>query len=222
MLGNLQLISNLMGRGFTAPPTSPDLKESGGPLKGERLHLMEKPQFPFLAAGPLDPWMPCVLHKARLCLCVPQKPAPVGERLQAVPEASSRPQVIGPWPPQASPSPRVPQLPLAQRDMHLQSVLEGGIPLPAWTGSDPRWLQPMGVARGPVSSAALGCVQDASSSPPRPSRVSPRGKNLFTSDSHWTFRRSFFTLCERTSGVTWSERRCRMAHWRTRTVDSGL
>lgn len=31
------------GWGFTAPPTYPDLKESGGQLKGERLPLMEKP-----------------------------------------------------------------------------------------------------------------------------------------------------------------------------------
>lgn len=57
MFRNLQLISDLMGRGFTAPPTSPDLKESGGCLKRERLHLMEKLQvFIPLAASP---WTLC-------------------------------------------------------------------------------------------------------------------------------------------------------------------
>lgn len=77
------------GQGFTAPPTSPELKESGGRLKGERLHLMEKLQFPILAASPLH----AVRYKARLCLHVPQKPVTTGERLQVAPETWLQPQV---------------------------------------------------------------------------------------------------------------------------------
>lgn len=110
------------GQGFTAPPTSPDLKESGGRLKGERLHLMEKLQFPVLAASPLDAGR----YKARLCLCVPQKPATMGERLQVVPEAWLQPQVYALATP-GTPLPRGPMDACGPKGYAFQPICRGAL-----------------------------------------------------------------------------------------------
>lgn len=55
---------------------------------------MEKPHVSISGCKPLN--ADAGSHKARLCLCVPQKPAPMGEKLQAVPETLPQLQVVGP------------------------------------------------------------------------------------------------------------------------------
>lgn len=119
------------GWGFTAPPTYPDLKESGGQLKGERLHLMEKPHVSISGCKPPGCWAP---QSKALSLCSTETCTHGGERLQVVPETLPQPQVIGPSPPQATPA-QGPAAAVGPKGYAFQLAVGGSHPRPT-TSSD--------------------------------------------------------------------------------------
>lgn len=176
------------GQGLTAPPTSPDLKESGGRLKGERLHLMEKLQFPILAASPVDAVR---ATKQGFVFVFRRNLRPWGRGCKWYQRRGSRLKCM-PWPPQATPSPGVPWLPVAQGDRHFSLSAEEpsnrclrlSHSQPS-TGADPAGRSPLVWPEDQCPVAALGHKQERSSTPLRtPNVISSCAKNLFTSDSH--------------------------------------
>lgn len=115
ILRNLQLISDLMGWGFYS--SSHLLRFEGVWWLGEggEVRLNGKAaRFHFWLQAP-SMLMPGATKQG--FVCVPQRPVPVGEKLQALPETWPWLQVVGPRLPQATPH-WVPQRSWAPRGMH--------------------------------------------------------------------------------------------------------
>lgn len=174
------------GRGFTAPPTYPDLKESGGRSKRERLHLMEKPHDSISGCKP--PGCQAPQSKA-LSLCSAETWARGGE-LQMVPETSPQLEVRS-WALAATGNPPgAPAAVFGPKGYAFQPGCRGspeqvpeGIPPPASHRPRSYWLWPVGVAGGPAAWGPVSCgpvlggcrgwegnIQEHCCTPPRPQR----------------------------------------------------
>lgn len=158
------------GQGFTAPPTSPDLKESGGRLKGGEVTLNGKAAVS--SSGCKPPGCRALQSKA-LSLCSAETCDHGGEAAsgtRGMAPASS----LCPGHPRHPPSPGVPWLPVAQRDMHFSLSAEEPsnrcLRLSHYqppTGADPAGCSPLAWPEDQCPVAALGHMQERSSTPPR-------------------------------------------------------
>ena len=201
---------------------------------------MEKPHDSISGCRPPG----CQAPQSRaLSLCSAETWARGGE-LQVVPETS--PQLeVRPWALAATGNPPgAPAAVFGPKGYAFQPGCRGspkqvpeGIPLPASYRPRSYWLQPVGVAGGPAAWGPMssgpvssGCRGGGgretcrSALPPHPVRsiIFSCEKNLFTSNSHWTLKRSFFPLGQKAGGIPQGRERCGETHWRARLEGFGL